>query len=331
MRPRNPRELLREAKTSAFLVTYLPSIRYLTDVELSSGVLLVTSRAMTLFTDGRYLEVAKGGRYRGIVVRDVRGLPSAIQRIRRCGFEAQQVTVERLRRWKREFLNTKFVHTVGVVEEFRRTKDAEELRRFRRAQRITRLLLRRVRRHLRPGVTERNVAEKLRTMAITLGADGLAFDPIVAFGHNTSRPHHHPSFKRLRKRDIAQIDVGVRYRGYCADQSAVYFVGQPTKLQRHVYAVVEEAKNAALRAVRAGVTNHELDRIARSVLKRHGFEKYFVHALGHGVGLEIHEGPSLSLRATKTTLLSGEIITIEPGVYIPGKFGIRLEEEVIVW
>jgi len=330
MRPSTPQELLRSADLSAFLVSNLTHIRYLTGLSLSAGFLLVLPRRFLLFTDGRYAEVAQQQTREGVLVRDFARLESFLQKVPECGFESETVTVAKLRKWKRCFKNTKFVQVRGVIEEFRRSKEPDELRAFRRAQRMTRELLRRVPSALRTSITEKKLAWQLRVWAHELSAEELSFDPIVAFGTHTSRPHHEPTDRKLKKGHIVQIDVGARYHGYCADQSAVFFTGKPTALQQRVYEAVSEAKRKAISAVKAGVTNRMLDRIATKVLEKEGLDEYFVHALGHGVGLEIHEGVTLSERAPKKALLLNEIVTIEPGVYIPGKFGIRLEEEVVV-
>ncbi|MDP6561596.1 MAG: M24 family metallopeptidase, partial [Candidatus Peribacteraceae bacterium] len=142
--------------------------------------------------------------------------------------------------------------------------------------------------------------------------------------------HHHPTSRKLKKGHIVQIDVGAKVNGYCADQSKIFFTAKKTPLQKKVYSALDRAKSESIKAIKPGVTNHKLDQIARSILKKEGLEQYFTHSLGHGVGLDIHEGASLSQKAKKTKLLKNEIITIEPGVYIPGKFGMRLEDEVIV-
>src|SRR3989344_2681943 len=330
MRPRSPSEVLNSAQVLAFLVTNLTNIRFLTGMPLSAGFAFLEAKSITLFVDGRYRVSSSMNVFRGVKVRDIASLPNILGKLRKCAIESENVTLWRMRNWKRKYPNTKFVQTGGVIEEFRRAKSNEELRFFRRAQRITREVIARVPSVLRRAITEKELAWMLRSWAMELGADDLAFDPIVAFGSNTSSPHHHPGNLKLRKGHIVQIDFGAKYRGYCADQSAVFFTAKPTPLQRRVYDAVKRAKEAATEAVCAGVTNHELDRIARSVLKKEKLEKYFIHSLGHGVGLEIHEGPSLSEKADKVKLLANEIITIEPGVYIPGKFGIRLEEEIIV-
>lgn len=330
MHPSSSVSLLKRAALPAFLVTDLTNIRYLAGVEVSVGALLIRARGMELFIDGRYGEAAAAQVRSGIAVRERDALSDALSRVRRCGCEADAVTLARRDRWKTHFKNTKFVHKSGMVEWFRRSKDFEELRAFRKAQRITGHLLTRVPSLLRTGCSEKELAEKLRRLAADLGADELAFPSIVAFGTHTSRPHHQPTSRRLKKGEMVQIDIGARCDGYCADQSRVFFTGRKTEEQEKVLAAVQEAKNSASRMVRQGVSTHALDRAARAVLRHHGFEKYFAHSLGHGVGLEIHEGVTLSEKRPVEKLFRHEIITIEPGVYLPGKFGIRLEDEIIV-
>lgn len=312
------------------LVTDIVNIWYLTNVEVSRGALLITSRVMTLFVDGRYTEAAKKNARKGVKVQSDTELEFILKKVRRCGFESEKVTVAALRRMKRKYKNTKFIQTTGIIEEFRRSKTPEELRNFKRAQKITHEILKRIPKALKTGVTEKGIEWMIASWARELGADGLAFDSIVAFGTNTSCPHHHPTDRKLKKRDIVQVDLGARYKGYCADKSRVFFVGKPTELQQEVYDIVEKAKDDATSAIKPGVTNYKLDKIAREALREANYEQYFFHSLGHGVGLDIHEGVSLSQKAKRMKLLKNEIITIEPGVYIPGKFGIRLEDEVVV-
>ncbi len=329
VRPSSPRILLRHAGTPAFLVTNLTNIRYLTGAEVSAGAVLITARSVELFVDPRYREAALG-RVFGCTVRPLDDLAGALSRIAALGCESETVTLAVKDRWRKAFRSTKFLPKHGVIAHFRRSKGPDELRNFRRAQRITRELLQRVPAALRDRVTERELAWKLEGWARALQADSLAFDPIVGFGAHTSRPHHHPTTRALKKGDIVQIDVGARFGGYCADQSAIFFTGKKTQEQERSLAAVSEAKAAAERMVRAGASTHALDRMARCILQKHGVETAFAHSLGHGVGLEIHEGVTLSQKRPDETLLASEIVTIEPGVYFPGKFGIRLEDEIIV-
>jgi len=329
MRPTSSAVLLSWAGTPAFLVTNLTNILYLTGAALSAGAVLVTRKGLFLFVDSRYRE-ASARTVQGCTLRDILDLPATLRRYALCGCEGETVTVAQRDFWKKKYRGTKFLSCTGVVMHFRRSKNADELRHFRRAQKITQGILRRVPGWLCPGLTERELAWKINIAAHDAGADELAFDSIVAFGAHTSRPHHHPTARALKRGDIVQIDMGVRMEGYCADQSRVFFTRKKSPEQERALMAVTKAKEAAEKLVRAGVSTHQLDCVARSVLREYGMEDAFAHALGHGVGLEIHEGVTLSCKRPAEKLLKNEIITIEPGVYFPGKFGIRLEDEIIV-
>lgn len=328
MRP-SSKQLLAHAGLPAMLVSDLTNIRYITGLELSAGLLLATPKRFILFVDARYRTMAEkaGG---SCTVRDLHDLQKAMKDIEECGFEAETVTVLRKAQWKRKFTNTKFVRTVGLLQEFRREKDEGELRHVRRAHRLTRELLRRVPSALRRQTTEAKLAHQLLIWSLEMGADGLAFDPIVAFGTHTSHPHHRPTQRSLQKGHLVQIDVGVKVRGYCGDMSEVFFTAPPTPEQKKMYKAICEAKDRATDAVRPGISTQKLDAIAREVLRKYGIEAAFCHALGHGVGLDVHEGVTLSQKAPPKKLLQGEVITIEPGVYFPGKFGMRVEDMIIV-
>ena len=330
MRPRSPKPILRASRVPAFLVSNLTNIYYLTGVQVSAGLVLVSGSTVTLFTDSRYKEAAAKECYPSIIVKDLSDLSKSLSKIRRIGFEAEDVTCERFSQWKRKLKNKKFVQKIGIIEEFRRAKDEQERRKFRRAQRITRQIMKRIPGLLKGGISERELAWKMECFARELGAESLSFEPIVAFGTHTSRPHHHPTSRKLKKGDLVQIDCGARYKGYCADQSRVFFTSDPTDEQRRVFQAVKRAKREAEKLLKPGAVNRTIDRAARAVLKKEGLEELFVHSLGHGVGLEIHEGISLSKNAKKQTLKKHEIVTVEPGVYLPGKFGMRVEDEVIV-
>ena len=313
----------------AFLLSNLTNIRYWTGLALSAGLLVVTPRKLQLFVDARYTDMAE--RFgKNVAVRSMDDLPHVLRQIGSCGFESDDVTVQRMVVWKKKYPNTKFIRTTGIMEDYRRQKEEDELRLLRRAHRMTRELLRRVPSALRAHTTEEKLARQLLMWSLELGADGLSFDPIVAFGTHTSSPHHHPTSRALQKGHIVQIDVGVRYKGYCGDMSEVYFTAPPTPLQKKIYDTLTEAKKKAMRAVRAGVSTHMLDRIAREVLRREGIERAFTHSLGHGIGLDVHEGVSLSQKSPEKKLLAGEIITIEPGAYFSGRFGMRVEDMILV-
>ncbi len=322
--------LLRQSKTPAFLVTEPLNIRYLTGIYRDAGVLLATPSKLLLFADPRFHSGVERQVRKGIVVRDAAELPRFLRKVRRCGFEANRVDVGRLESWERSFPSVTFVPRMDVVESFRRQKEADELAALRRARRITKIILQRVPSALYPGVRERDLARTMKVWALELGADDLSFDPIVAFGSNTSSPHHVPTLRALRRGHLVQIDVGARVDGYCGDMSAVYCTGTLTAEQRRVLAVLKSVQRRAMHAAHAGVTTHALDRLARDLLREKGIEEAFCHSLGHGVGLEIHEGVTLSQKRKEEQLLRNEVITIEPGVYFPGKWGLRVEDMVFV-
>jgi Xaa-Pro aminopeptidase len=158
----------------------------------------------------------------------------------------------------------------------------------------------------------------------------MAFETIVAFGENTSKPHHHPTERKLKKGDIVQIDMGVKINGYCSDYSDVYFTSPATPEQKIALSALKKAAKTAKKLVKEGISNRLLDQTARRILKTYGYDKEFSHALGHGVGLEIHEGVTLSSKAPVMKLKKNEVITIEPGLYFEGKWGMRVEETVVV-
>ncbi len=329
MRP-SSKQLLKSAGTNAMLISNLTNIRYLSGMSVSSGLLLVTKKSFILFVDSRYSEAAVKLVRKGVIVKSPSLLKEFLKKEKDCGIEEDQVTLGTLRRWKTLFPSTKFVRTSGIVEEFRRSKDESELKRMRRAHRITVEILRRIPSALRVGISEKEVAGKIEQWARELGADGMSFPSIVGFGPHTSIPHHSPTTRKLRKGQIVQIDIGASYDGYCSDRSAVYFTAKIKPEYKRILMALTHAKDSVIERVKAGVSTKELDLLARSILKKYDVEEYFTHSLGHGVGLEIHEGVTLSSKQGDRKLLKGEVITVEPGVYFPGKFGMRLEEMVVV-
>lgn len=328
----SPSSILRRAGCPVLLILHSPNIRYLTSVDCSEGAVVVTADGFHLFVDDRYGEAARSLVDKGsqLHVHDRRDLDSFLRRRRIIGVEAAHVTLDVWRKLQHALKHSRWVQTTDVVEHFRRSKNPTELRALRRADHITQQLLEKVPSALTPGMRETDLAELLRSWAYTLGADDLSFPSIVAFGPHTSRPHHHPGNRRLRTRDIVLVDCGARFHGYCGDRTQMYFVGSPTQKQQQALDAVRAARDAAIAMVRSGASTRAIDACARSVLRSFGMEAAFVHALGHGVGLNIHEGVSLSEKGPDWKLLPHEVITIEPGVYFPGKFGIRLEEMVVV-
>ncbi len=327
MRP-TAQKLLAKTGVQALLISDPLNIRYLTGLPAEHGLLLIQKKGMALFVNVLELEAAKA-RKASVAVRDLATLEAAMKTVRICGYEEHNVTVARLKRWKKIFPKTTWKGVSETAESFRRTKDAGELKAILKANSITEDILSQIPSLLRPGITEAGIAWIIESFAREMGAEKMGFETIVAFGSNTSRPHHRPTQKKLKKRDIIQIDMGVVINGYTSDRSAVFFKGKPTEKQKEVLSALNEAKNAGIDAIAPGVSCSEPDLAARAVLRQYKLEKYFIHSLGHGVGLDVHEGVTLS-KKSKQVLLEQEVVTVEPGVYFSGKWGMRVEDMVVV-
>jgi Xaa-Pro aminopeptidase len=328
MRP-SAKQLLAENGLEAMIITTSVHVRYLTGLHIGESDLLVTKKGFILLVPSLELEAAQKNAPKNVDVVLSSNAAHLLKKIPNCAFEEDEVSVSRLKRWKKMFPETLFKGSKGIVEHYRRTKDADELRSILKANVITEKILAKIPSQLKAGITEQKLSWIIECWARIQGAEKMGFETIVAFGEHTSRPHHKPTTKKLKKGDLVQIDMGVVVDGYTSDRSAVYFTGKPTEKQKKVLSALQEAKNAGIEAIANGVACSEPDRIARDILKKYGFEKEFMHSLGHGVGLEVHEGVSLSSRS-KDTFMEHEVVTVEPGVYFEGKWGMRLEDMVIV-
>lgn len=329
------------AGLQGLLVTHLPDLRYLSGFTGSSAALAVTRRAARLFTDGRYTTQA-GQEVKAAQVQIVSGMPAvaAVQwlaaqpGVEFAGFDPAFTTVADLARWKAALparLRRSFLSAIAapLVEPLRWVKDEEELTIMIEAALLGCKLFEHILSFIRPGIPEIEVAAELEHQARLLGAEGMSFDTIVASGIRSALPHGKASSAALPRRGFLTLDFGIIHKGYCSDMTRTVFLGMPRTNERSAYQAVLEAQEAAVAAVSAGVRCEEVDEAARSVLRRAGLAEAFTHSTGHGVGLEIHESPRVGAGQT-TRLLPGMVITIEPGVYLPGLFGIRIEDMVAV-
>jgi Xaa-Pro aminopeptidase len=249
--------------------------------------------------------------------------------VRRLGFEANVITVRQHQQLVAKLPDVEFVAVTDAVERQRWVKDDEELALLRSAQGATDQAFEEVMEYLAIGQTERAVALELERLLRRDGADGLAFDSIVAFGENAAEPHHEPSHRMLEEGDVIKLDFGAMWEGYHADMTRTIAFGSPASELKKIHDVVREAQQAGIDAVAAGVAGESVDRAARSVIQDAGYGEYFLHGLGHGVGLEIHEGPRLG-RGIDHVLPAGAVVTVEPGIYVPGLGGVRIEDMVEV-
>lgn len=327
-------ERLAELGTPALLVTTTVNVRYLTGFTGSNGQLLVGPGASVFFTDSRYEEQASHEApdvERRTYARDFLGALAEVcgdRGIDPVGFEAHGVTYDLYRRLE-EADGIAPVPVGPEVERLRWAKDEEELRRLERAQELTDDAFDRVVGKLSEGVTEQEVALELEQAMRRAGAERLAFDPIVAFGESAAEPHHHPSGRPLARGEVVKLDFGCVVDGYHSDMSRTVAFGKPDDRLREVYEVVRRAQLAGVEALRAGVTGDEADRAARGIIEEAQYGERFGHSLGHGVGLEIHEGPTLRT-GSEDTMPEGAVVTVEPGVYLPGVGGVRIEDAVVV-
>jgi len=335
IRQRRLLENLASQRLDALIVSSPANIRYLAGFTGSSGLLVVGADAVVLFTDPRYgAQAAEQAACRVRVVRRlVRGGlgPTLVRsRWKRIGFEPSRLpyaVFEELRACLPS--RVRLMPAAGLVEDLRAVKSPEEIARIRRSAATALEAFSRVGPTLRPGMRESEVAAELDYQMRRLGAEGPAFETIVASGERTAWPHADASSKAVAPGEPVLIDMGARQDGYHSDLTRMLALGRPGLRIAAMHRAVLEAQLAALESVREGVSAAAVDRAARQVLRRHGLERRFVHSTGHGLGLEIHEPPRLGPREPRR-LRAGMVITIEPGVYIPGLGGVRIEDTVVV-
>jgi Xaa-Pro aminopeptidase len=326
---------LAELEVDAIVVTQPANVRYLTGFTGSNGQALVTSGAGVFFTDGRYTEQSRREvpdmervTYRQNfpeVVRDA----CAANGVGRLGFEDSVLTVRAFRGLEATLEGVQLVAVGDAVDRERWVKDAEEIALIQSAQDATDRAFEDILETLAVGCSERQVAQELEHAMRRAGADGLSFDTIVAFGENAAEPHHEPNHRSLEDGDIVKMDFGALWGGYHADMTRTVAFGAMGSELRRIYGIVREAQQAGLDAVRAGVVGGEVDAASRRVVEAAGYGDAFSHGLGHGVGLEVHEGPGLR-RDGDDELPEGAVVTVEPGVYVPGLGGVRIEDMVEV-
>jgi len=323
--------LLDRLEVDALLVTRLVNVRYLTGFTGSSAQLLLRADDPVFLTDGRYEEQSRHEvpDLRRVIYREkmMDALADEIGGGPRLGFEARGMLYDTFRRLE-ERLDVELVPLTDAVELLRWVKDADEVRLLERAQAVTDEVFDQVIGKLAEGVTERDVALELEHAMRAAGAERVGFDTIVAFGPSAAEPHHHPTDRPLARGDVVKIDFGCVVDGYHSDMTRTVAFGDPGERMREVYEVVRRAQQAGIDAVRAGVEGAEPDRAARELIADAGFGE-LAHSLGHGVGLEVHEGPTLRKRS-EDVLPAGAAVTVEPGIYLPGEGGVRIEDTVIV-
>jgi Xaa-Pro aminopeptidase len=309
---------------------------YLTGFTGEAGALFVTAGGTVFVTDGRFASQAKEETSGVRVIKQEGSLMATAgsvlrgRKSKRIGFDAMQITVAQFRALRRAAgPGIAWVWANGEIEKGRQRKDSAELAQMRKAAILGGQVLTNAIKLLKPGVREIEIAAEIDYHMRHLGASGPAFESIVAFGARSAHPHARPTQKRLRKNELVVLDLGVILAHYCSDITRTVFVGRAPARIRRCYQAVHDAQAAAVAATQSGIRCEAVDAAARGVLARYRLDQYFVHSTGHGLGLEVHEEPRVA-RGQKNVLVPGNVITIEPGVYLPGVGGIRIEDDVVV-
>ena len=319
------------------LITSDINRRYFTGMRSSAGVVLAFPDKAYLLIDFRYIEKARATVTDAEVIEMKKLYPQLMELFAKhnaqsVAIESEIMTVKELNAYEHFFTDIHFVHNDSLsnaIASLRITKDDEEIACIQKAQEIAEKALDEVMSFIKAGVTEREIALELNRLMFAYGAEDLSFDTIVLSGANTSMPHGVPSDKKIEEGEFVLMDFGAVYNGYHSDMTRTVCVGEPTEEMKSVYDTVLQAQLAGLEAAKAGILGSELDKVSRDVIEQAGYGECFGHSLGHGVGMEIHEKPNASPNY-KLPLNDGAVVTIEPGIYIAGKFGVRIEDFVIL-
>jgi len=321
---------LKKQKLNALLITDPSNVYYLSHFKGSFGQILITKNKNHLITDSRYLLRAKHEiKDNSIKILNITNAQVIINKYKNIGYEANHITISKLKKLKNIYPNINWIETSEIVEELRIKKNKEEIKHIKKAALIGDKIFKKLPSLLKINIKENEIAWKIECMIRELGGEKSSFPPIIAFGKNSAIPHHESGNTKLKKGDMVLFDFGVKYKNYCSDMSRMIFTASPKTKQRKIYNIVLEAQLKSLQAVKAGIKVKQLDKIARDYITKRGYGDNFGHALGHGVGINIHEAPSFNSKNNKK-LEEGMIITIEPGIYLEGWGGIRIEDMVVV-
>ena len=320
----------------AMLLTSEANCYYATGF-MGEGIALVTRRGSWYFTDSRYTEAADKAIGDAAVIREVsREKPFSVlinealaeAGAEKAGFEEQRMTVAEHAVYS-EKLHCTLTPASALMTELRGSKDEEELSCMIAAQRIAEGALAQILKEIRPGMTEKEIAARLNYLMVSAGAEKTSFDTIVASGPNGSMPHAVPGMRKVREGDFITMDFGCVYKGYCSDMTRTVALGRPSDEMRNVYDIVLQAQLAGIAAARAGVTGAAIDGAARKVIQDAGYGSCFGHSFGHSLGIDIHEAPNAAPGNDKP-MPDGAVISAEPGIYLPGRFGVRIEDVMIL-
>lgn len=330
------KEQFNDLKIDSFLIKNLANIRYLTGFSGSAGNVLITKDKNYFISDFRYKtqsakEVDKNFEIIIYVQNSLSFLKDLIEKhdLKKIGFESNFMTFNDVLGLKEEFKNTEFIPVDSLVEKIVMVKNEKEILATRKAVEITDRTFSELLKIIKPGITEREVSAHISYLQKMYGADGDSFDAIVASGERGAFPHARPTDKKIATGELVTLDFGCTVEGMKSDMTRTIAIGEISDECKNIYSIVKEAQQKALEKVKAGMSTKEIDSVARDFIREKGFGNNFGHGLGHGVGYDIHEKPALNER-TDYILQINNIITIEPGIYVEGTGGVRIEDDVIV-
>ena len=326
------RNQLLSSNLQGMIVTNPINIKYLTNIQ-AEGILLVTRKENIFITDGRYIEDVHNTLtlFDEIVVYDAKGLTkddyeNFFMFCENVGFEENYVTYAKYKEYMRKYKVNSLVETENMIEKQRMVKDEEEIENLRKACKVTDECFEHIVNYIRPGMTEKQISREIDYYYYK-NAQGLSFETIVASGENSSKPHAIPTDRKIQNVDIITIDMGCKINGYCSDMTRTIFVGQVPEYVKPVYELVLKNQKQALQDMKENANTKQIAKMVDNDFKLNNYD--LIHALGHGVGLEIHEGPVLSINS-ENILRENMVVTNEPGIYIPGQFGVRIEDTVLI-
>ncbi|PLR68092.1 M24 family metallopeptidase [Bacillus sp. UMB0893] len=329
------RNRLKELDVDGIFITSSYNRRYMTGFTGSSGVALITDSKAVFITDFRYTEQAAKQvegfeivQHKGPILEEV-AVQAEKMNIKRLGFEQDDLSFASYSAYKAALKEIEFIPVSGAVEKLRLIKSAAEIKILKEAAEIADAAFKHILTVIRPGIREIEAANELEFFMRKQGAVSSSFDIIVASGHRSALPHGVASEKEIEKGDFVTMDFGAYYKGYCSDITRTIAVGDPSDELKKIYSIVLEAQLRGMKGIKAGMTGIEADALTRDYISENGYGEYFGHSTGHGLGMEVHEGPSLSMKS-ETVLEPGMVVTVEPGIYIPQLGGVRIEDDTIV-
>jgi Xaa-Pro aminopeptidase len=326
---------INESLLEGFLITSLPHVRYVSSFSGTKGICLITSRQNYLLLDSRYtiqakkevsgfnIVTAKDDLFTEISNRKL------IQNDIRIGIDGNTMFLSQLKELRKLFPKVHFIPKANFIDEIAAKKDRSEIEQIKKATVISDMVFEKILHTIKPGIRELDIAAEISYLHKTLGADRDGFEPIVASGINSALPHARASSKKIRNNEIVTLDFGCVVTGYHSDLTRTIFIGKPKRKALKIFEIVLEAQLKAIAAAKSGMPVKDLDAISRNHIKKAGYGEYFGHALGHGIGLQIHEQPKIS-GINKAMLEEGNVITIEPGIYIPDFGGVRIEDDIVI-